>query len=236
MVAAADHDPVEAVHLLRECGRLLLHRNHVNPALLAWRSAAARVLRSTGQEAEAHRLGSEELRLARRWGAVGPVGWAELNAGSAAAHEDPARARYAADLLGRGQAGPAYQRALADLAAAELAAGGSRQAAAAAVAQLKVLTATHPQGPMAQRARRLAAELAPTRSPGGARPATWTELSPPEVRTATLAVHGHSNTQIAGLLSLSRRAVELRLSRVYRKLRIGSREELRALVRDMEGQ
>ncbi|MFJ6480061.1 AAA family ATPase [Streptomyces sp. NPDC091682] len=235
MVAAADHDPVEAVHLLRECGRLLLHRNHVNPALLPWRSAAARVLRSSGQEAEAHRLGSEELRLARRWGAVGPVGWAELNAGPAAAHEDPARARYAADLLGRGQAGPAYQRALADLAAAELAAGGSRQAAAAAVARLKVLTATHPQGPMAQRARRLAAELAPTRSPGDARPAAWTELSPPEVRTATLAAHGHSNTQIAGLLSLSRRAVELRLSRVYRKLRIGSREELRALVRDMEG-
>lgn len=235
MVAVAGHDPVEAVHLLRECGRLLLHRNHVNPALLPWRSAAARVLRSTGQEAEAHRLGSEELRLARRWGAVGPVGWAELNAGPAAAHEDPARARYAADLLGRGPAGPAYQRALADLAAAELAAGGRRQAAAAAVARLQALTATHPQGPMARRARRLAAELAPTGNPGGARPTAWTGLSPPEARTAMLAAHGHSNTQIAGLLSLSRRAVELRLSRVYRKLRIGSREELRALVCDMEG-
>ncbi|WP_405713912.1 LuxR C-terminal-related transcriptional regulator [Streptomyces xanthophaeus] len=235
MVAVADHEAVEAVHLLRECGRLLLHRNHLNPALLPWRSAAARVLRSTGQEAEAHRLGSEELRLARRWGAVGPVGWAELNAGPAPAHDDPVRARYAADLLGRGPAGPAYQRALADLAAAELAAGGSRQAAAATVAELKVLTATHPGGPMAQRARRLAAELAPGRSPDTARPPAWAELSPPEARTATLAARGHSNTQISGLLSLSRRAVELRLSRVYRKLRISGREELRALVRDMEG-
>ncbi|WP_327130113.1 LuxR C-terminal-related transcriptional regulator [Streptomyces sp. NBC_01343] len=233
VVAAAD--PVEAVHLLRECGRLLLHRGHVNPALLPWRSAAARILRATGQAAEAHRLGSEELRLARRWGAVGPVGWAELNAGPAAAHDDPARARYAAGLLGRGPAGPAYQRALADLAAAELTAGGSRQAAAAAVAELKVLTATHPQGPVARRARRLAAELAPGRSAGVAEPTAWAELSPPEARTATLAARGHSNTQIAELLSLSRRAVELRLSRVYRKLHIGSREELRALVRDMEG-
>ncbi|AXE24208.1 helix-turn-helix transcriptional regulator [Streptomyces globosus] len=235
LVAAAGRDTAEAVHLLRECGRLLLHRAHLNPALLPWRSVAARLLRAAGQEAEAHLLGSEELRLARKWGAVGPVGWAELNAGPAAAHEDPARARYAADLLRRGPAGPGYQRALADLAAAELATAGNRQAAAAAVAELKVLTATHPAGPMARCARRLAAELAPGRSPGPDRPPSWAELTPPEARTATLAAHGHSNTQISGMLSLSRRAVELRLSRVYRKLRIGSREELRALVRDMEG-
>ncbi|MGW7355323.1 helix-turn-helix transcriptional regulator [Streptomyces sp. NPDC054802] len=234
MVAAAE-DPVDAVHLLRECGRLLLHRGHVNPALLPWRSAAARILRSTGQEAEAHRLGAEELRLARKWGAPGPVGWAELNAGPLTAHDGPARARYAAGLLGRGPAGPAYQRALADLAAAELAAGGSRHAAAAAVAELRVLTATYPRGPMAQCVRRLGAELSPAQGPDASRPAVWAELSEPDARTATLAAHGHSNTRIAELLSLSRRAVELRLSRVYRTLRIAGREELRVLVRDMEG-
>lgn len=234
-LSAAAEDPVEAVHLLRECGRLLLHRNHVNPALLPWRSTAARVLRSIGQEAEAHRLAAEELRLARRWGAAGPVGWAELNAGPAAAHDGPARARYAAGLLGRGPAGPAYQRALADLAAAELTAEGSRHAAAAAVAELTALTATYPSGPMARSARLLGAELSPGQCAGSVPPAAWSELSPPDARTATLAAHGHSNTQIAELLSLSRRAVELRLSRVYRTLRIGGREELRVLVRDMEG-
>ncbi|MFJ4879782.1 helix-turn-helix transcriptional regulator [Streptomyces sp. NPDC088745] len=233
-LVCAAHDPAEAVHLLRECGRLLLHRNHVNPAVLPWRSTAARVLRSTGRAAEAHRLAAEELRLARGWGAPGPVGWAELNA-APAADDGPARTRYAAGLLGRGPAGPLYQRALADLAAAELAKDGSRAAAAAAVAELRALTATHPGGPMARSARLLGAELSPGLRPGAAPPAAWTELSPPDARTATLAAHGHSNTQIAALLSLSRRAVELRLSRVYRTLRIGGREELRVLVRDMEG-
>ncbi|WP_433545000.1 helix-turn-helix transcriptional regulator [Streptomyces sp. CA-294286] len=234
MVAAAE-DPAEAVHLLRECGRLVLHRNHVNPALLPWRSTAARVLRTTGQQAEAHRLAAEELRLARAWGAPGPVGWAELNAGPAAAHDGPARARYAAGLLGRGPAGPAYQRALADLAAAELTADGSRQAAAAAVTELRALSVIHPRGPMARTARLLGAELSSGQEPGTSRPADWAELSPADARTATLAAHGHSNTQIAELLSLSRRAVELRLSRVYRTLRIGGREELRVLVRGTEG-
>ncbi|MFJ8233352.1 AAA family ATPase [Streptomyces sp. NPDC094448] len=235
MVAAADHDAVGAVRLLRECGRLLLHRDHINPAVLPWRSAAARLLRATGQEAEAQRLSDEELRLARRWGSAEQLGWAELNAGPAPAHSDPVRARYAANLLRGGPPGPAYQRTLADLAAAELTHGGNRQAAAAALAELTTLTATHPRGPMAERARRLAAELAPGRGPGAARAAAWAELSPPEARTATLAARGLSNTRIAGLLSLSRRAVELRLSRVYRKLRIHGRDELHAFVGDMEG-
>ncbi|QDY80151.1 hypothetical protein FQU76_30675 [Streptomyces qinzhouensis] len=235
MVAAADHDAVGAVRLLRECGRLLLHRDHVNPAVLPWRSAAARILRATGQEAEARRLSAEELRLARRWGSAEQLGWAELNAGPAPADNDPVRARYAANLLRGGPPGPAYQRTLADLAAAELTHGGNRQAAAAAVAELKTLTATHPRGPMAERARRLTAELAPGRGPGAAQAAAWAELSPPEARTATLAARGLSNTRIAGLLSLSRRAVELRLSRVYRKLRIHGRDELRAFVGNMEG-
>ncbi|GHA43255.1 hypothetical protein GCM10010329_77600 [Streptomyces spiroverticillatus] len=234
MVAAAE-DRTEAVHLLRECGRLLLHRNHVNPALLPWRSTAARLLRASGRETEAHRLAAEELRLARGWGEPGAVGWAELNTGPTAAQDGPARARHAAGLLGRGPAGPAYQRALADLAAAELRAGTNRHAAAAAVAELRALTATYPRGPMARSARALGAELAPLQGPGVSRPVGWAELSPPDARTATLAAHGHSNTRIAGMLSLSRRAVELRLSRVYRTLRIAGREELHALVRDMEG-
>ncbi|WP_039940151.1 LuxR C-terminal-related transcriptional regulator, partial [Streptomyces himastatinicus] len=63
----------------------------------------------------------------------------------------------------------------------------------------------------------------------------WATLTEPERRTATLAGLGHGNREIAEMLSVTRRTVELRLSGAYRKLRIGGRAELHALVRATEG-
>ncbi|MBV6702255.1 helix-turn-helix transcriptional regulator [Kitasatospora aureofaciens] len=87
---------------------------------------------------------------------------------------------------------------------------------------------------MAVRARDLAGTL-DDRTGRPADPA-WDSLSPTERHTAELAGRGHSNRDIAAMLSVSSRAVELRLRRAYRKLGIDGRPELRVLVRAMEGQ
>ncbi|GIF18176.1 DNA-binding CsgD family transcriptional regulator [Actinoplanes tereljensis] len=100
---------------------------------------------------------------------------------------------------------------------------GSREPLAEALHTFRRLGAE----PFAERA---ATELA---AAGGAtRPAGDAELvqqlSPQELQVAMAAARGHSNPAIAGLLFLSRKTVEAHLSRVYRKLEISSRNQLRA--------
>ncbi|MYZ40660.1 MULTISPECIES: LuxR C-terminal-related transcriptional regulator, partial [unclassified Streptomyces] len=94
----------------------------------------------------------------------------------------------------------------------------------------------YPSSRIAVSARRFAERL---EEPAGPSPSTlpreWTTLSKVEQRTATFAGRGLGNREIAELLSVSRRTVELRLSNTYRKLRITGREELCELVRTMEG-
>lgn len=51
-------------------------------------------------------------------------------------------------------------------------------------------------------------------------------LTPGELRIAALAAERLSNREIAESLFLTRRTVEMHLSNAYRKLGIGSREEL----------
>jgi DNA-binding CsgD family transcriptional regulator len=53
-------------------------------------------------------------------------------------------------------------------------------------------------------------------------------LSAAETRVATLAADGRSNPEIADVLSVTRRTVELHLTHVYRKLGAGGRTELAA--------
>ncbi|MGW2375461.1 helix-turn-helix transcriptional regulator [Kitasatospora sp. NPDC001683] len=235
-VALGSGRPTEAAELLRECGRRLLSRHRLNPALLPWRSVAALAHHALGEPDEAVRLSQQELRLAHRWGAPITIGWAELSAQQVA--DRPGRLAgirsAAADALRCGPAGPGYVRALAELAAVELAEGGNRHAAERSLAELCVLTARHPAGPMAARAR----DLAGTLDHGVVHPADprWESLTSTERHTAELAGRGHSNRDIAALLAVSVRAVELRLKRAYLKLGIHGRPELRALVRAMEGQ
>jgi DNA-binding CsgD family transcriptional regulator len=52
------------------------------------------------------------------------------------------------------------------------------------------------------------------------------ELTPTEDRIAHLIAEGHSNPEVAAALLISRRTVENHLSRIYRKLGIGSRADL----------
>ena len=80
-------------------------------------------------------------------------------------------------------------------------------------------------GAFAERARR---ELVATGET--ARPRTVsasTDLTPQEVQIVRLAVEGQSNPEIGSQLFISPRTVEYHLSKVYTKLGIGSRRELR---------
>ncbi|WP_181798530.1 helix-turn-helix transcriptional regulator, partial [Streptomyces sp. WELS2] len=57
-------------------------------------------------------------------------------------------------------------------------------------------------------------------------------LTPAEHRTALLAAKGLTNKEIADRLYVTRRTVELHLSRVYRKLAVAGRGDLPAAVAD----
>ncbi|MFE7608465.1 AAA family ATPase [Streptomyces celluloflavus] len=237
LVAWADGEPAVALELLRECGRRLLRRQWINPALLPWRSTAARLAHTLGHRDEALQLSREELRLARRWGTASALGRAELGAAPAAGPARTDRLRTAVAVLRDSPARVAYAGALAELATAERE-GGDRERAAELAAEAALLTAACPVPRLAGRVRLLATDLR-----GPAAPAVpeapehhgWDTLTEAERRTALLAGCGHGNRDIADLLSVSRRTVELRLSGVYKKLRISGRGELSALVRAMDG-
>ncbi|MGW5699295.1 helix-turn-helix transcriptional regulator, partial [Streptomyces asiaticus] len=67
-VAVKDDRLPEAVELFRATGRWQLGRGRINPALMPWRSMAARVHDALGDHEEARRLADEELALARTSG------------------------------------------------------------------------------------------------------------------------------------------------------------------------
>ena len=79
--------------------------------------------------------------------------------------------------------------------------------------------------PYAERARRelrASGETVRRRDPGA-----WSELSPQELQIAQLAAEGFSNRQIGEQLYLSRRTVDSHLYRVFPKLGVTSRAQLR---------
>jgi DNA-binding CsgD family transcriptional regulator len=231
LVACADGRLPEALELCRESGRRLLRRQWDNPALLPWRSVAARTCQLLGRQEPAHRLAREELALAERWGAPGALGWARLTAARVAGDTDLATLRETAHALRDCSARPISVRALLELAMAELAAGEG-QAAATLVDEASRLTALQPSSRLGERAARLAERIDPA---PGVPWSAWTGLSDAERHAAALAGRGLGNQDIAEMLSVTRRTVELRLSGAYRKLRISGRKELCALVRAMEG-
>ncbi|MDT0458894.1 LuxR family transcriptional regulator [Streptomyces sp. DSM 41527] len=72
----ASDDPARALEDLRSAGRLLEDAGVRNPAVLPWRSRAARLLSARAEREEAAELAGAEVEAARRWGTPESIGTA----------------------------------------------------------------------------------------------------------------------------------------------------------------
>lgn len=220
---SARGDSAGALAEMLDLGRRFRRVGGDNPALLPWRSEAALLASALDDTSRARELAEEEVALARRWGGPRSLGRALTRASAVAAPEERA------PLLDEALAVLAAAPAKADLAAAELLAGvtarqQSPQTAREPLARALALASACGAGPLERRAR---AELVAV----GARPRRSAVTGPEaltrrERQVAELAAAGRSNREVAQELYLTKRTVETHLTRVYRKLGIGSRAQL----------
>jgi DNA-binding CsgD family transcriptional regulator len=219
----------EAIEELRECGRRALAIDHVNPAVVAWRSQLARALAEVGQTAESRRQAAEELELARAFGGRRALGIA-LGAAARVAEggDELALLGEAVHVLDGSPAQLERARAHAELGAA-LRRDGASEAARDPLRSAVELA--HRCGAHALEDAALA-ELRAT----GARPRRRMTtgagaLTPSERRIADLAATGQQNREIAQALFVTMATVEFHLRNAYRKLGISSRTQLSHALR-----
>jgi DNA-binding CsgD family transcriptional regulator len=220
--------PRQALQDHLDCGELLRSAGAPNPAVMPWRSGAARALAAMGDRSEARRLASEELSLARDFGAPGSTGRA-LRA--LASLETGARAvealQAAVECLEDSQTALERARALVDLGAALRRARRPRDSREPLRRGLD----------LAQRcgAAELAGRAMREVTAAGARPRRPAlhgveALTPRELQTSSLAAEGLSNREIAEALYVTVKTVEWHLKHSYGKLGISSRRELAAAL------
>jgi DNA-binding CsgD family transcriptional regulator len=220
--------PREALADLRTCGDALRVPGYTNPNFADWRSDAALAHLALGERTAALELATEDLELARGFGAPraiglaqravgliegGPRGLAHLEESVAVLEDSPAELVRARSLV---DYGGALRRA------------GHRSDAQRLLRSGLDLAARCGARPLATRATE---ELAAT----GARPRRELLTGPDaltasELRVARLASDGATNREIAQTLFVSRRTVEVHLTSTYRKLEIDSRQRLKAAL------
>jgi DNA-binding NarL/FixJ family response regulator len=212
----AQHRPAEALDDLYPAGAGWQALGVTNPAVAAWRTAAAAAHRALGQDDAADALAAEQLALARKAGSEVTLGIAlrahgDLAEAVSALEATPARyelalalADHGASLRCRGQRTRAREPLLRALDLAE------RTGAAGLAAEVK--------------RELLAAGARPRRSALTGPDA----LTAGERRVAALAAEGASNRQIAEHLFITQATVETHLRHAFRKLGITSRADLPA--------
>ena len=225
---AADGDHEAAVADLLGVGTAATHWGIVNPAAIAWRSAAALSHSALGDRDAARGLVQEEIELARRWGATREIGVALRAAGLV---EGGGRGiellTESVSVLRRSTARLELARALLDLGAAHRRAGIRGTARDLLRESLDLAHALGGRA-VAERAREelVAAGGRPRRDATHGRDA----LTPSELRVAELAAAGRTNRQIAQALFVTQRTVENHLTSTYAKLGIIARPELAAAL------
>lgn len=219
--AALGH-PQAALADLEECGRALqgAHQHEHFP----WRGAAAILHARAGDATAAERLAREELEAARTWGAPHSVAAALRTLAQVTRSGQPLALLYeAAELLEGSGARLELARVLRGLGHELRRLHKVRDARE----QLRAALA------LAEECgdRSLVDALREDLASAGARLRRGTEtgldaLTPAEYRTALLAAEGLTNREIADRSYVTRRTVELHLSRVYRKLSVSGRSDL----------
>lgn len=213
-VAMALGRPRDALDGYLACGR---EAGVGNPAVLPWRSLAARAALACGDTGKALRLAWEEHAVAARWGEPRALGWSlsVIAAASPPDGEDLVIYERAIRLLDMAHARMELAEVLCDY-GDRLAAHGKQAAAH------EIYT----------RARATALDVGHTvllrrvdeAQCGVAAPV----LTPAESEVVRFACAGLNNREIAARLAMATRTVELHLTRVYRKLGLSGRRELKA--------
>jgi DNA-binding CsgD family transcriptional regulator len=192
-----------------------------NPAWSSWRSHRALARFRAGRKEEAVADATEEVELARQFGAPRALGRSLRVLGVVSGAEKPLRE--AVEVLAGSPARLEYAQALAALGSALRRDRRPAEAREPLRTALDLAAACGAAG-LAEHVR---AEL----HAAGARPRTEAltgvdALTPSERRVATLAAGGTANKDIAQRLYVTPKTVELHLSAAYRKLGIRSRREL----------
>jgi DNA-binding NarL/FixJ family response regulator len=192
-----------------------------HPGLVAWRPAAASVLRRLGRLGEARDLADEAVLLARRFAAPRALGLALRARGLIDDSVETLQA--AVEVLATTPARLEHARATVDLGAA------LRRANCRSDARQSLERGMHEAH--ACGATALVAHAQEELTACGARPrrpATtgWDALTPSERRIVQLARDGLSNREIAQTLFVTTKTVETHLGAAYRKLGITRRTEL----------
>ncbi|MFD4671317.1 LuxR C-terminal-related transcriptional regulator [Lentzea sp. NPDC058450] len=184
-----------------------------NPAVLPWRSWASRAALACGDTGQARRLAAEEHAAACRWGEPRALG-SSLAAVAACSSGGEALVAYerAIRLLELAHARAELAHVLCDY-ADHLTAQGKQAAEIYGRARATALDIGHDA---------LVRRCGIVRGDGPA-------LTPVETEVARLVRAGLANREVAARLAMATRTVELHLTRVYRKLGLSGRRELRTL-------
>ncbi|WP_337661685.1 AAA family ATPase [Actinoalloteichus sp. AHMU CJ021] len=225
-------DPAGGLSDLVRCGRVLRERGSRVPHPLRWRRHATVALLDLGRLDAARRLIDVELSDVRRRSPVGNELGVTLR------------------LAGR-VAGPSVGLGLLSQSVEVLEAGGSRVELARSLGELGTALSRMGRSRAARSRLRRACGLAEEtgavrlraclearlRDAGGRVRKQVTgvgALTAGERRVARLAATGHTNRQIAAELFITRRAVEMHLTQVYRKLGISGRGQLARALDDAD--
>ncbi|QFU90324.1 AAA family ATPase [Amycolatopsis sp. YIM 10] len=223
-------DHASALAILFDCGNRLAEAGVRNPVFVPWWLEAACLLAELDRHEEAAALAEYGERTAREWRTAESAGLALLAAGVAT------RGRRSLDKLAEAVERLSTAPAPLSQARAEFLFGRALLAhddTKGARAHLRGAIALATQSgylALGSAARDLLVSA-------GGRMHTMLDarrlgaLSGSELRVAELAAAGESNRAIADRLFVSLRTVETHLSSVYRKLRIGLRDELPAALR-----
>jgi DNA-binding CsgD family transcriptional regulator/tetratricopeptide (TPR) repeat protein len=220
-IALARGENVIATREALAAGGLFNRAGEVNPVLGSWRSTAALALRAVGETDRAAALAVEQLKYARAFGAPGAVGSALRIQGLVL--DEPDLLADAERALAGSLAHLDHARTLIDLGAALRRRGARARSREPLLAGME---AAHRCG-----ARPLVESALTELRAAGARPRSVVRigvaaLTPSERRIAELAAAGRSNREIAGELFVTKATVETHLRSIFRKLDVGSRDEL----------
>ena len=201
-----------------------------NPAVVPWRALTALSLARLGRRDEAEELARADLALTRQFGAPSPLSRSLRSLAQVLGDEAGLPSLEEAAAVGEGS--PARReaaRALADLGSALR---RLRRPADARDPLRRALELADASGATAL-AEHVRTELHAT----GVRPRTSAltgveSLTASERRVASLAAEGGSNRDIAQMLFVTPKTVEVHLSNAYRKLGVRSRRELAGALGD----